>query len=71
MTAVSATSPIRRILPMLMLLANLWTVAQPAKADGHSGAAEAHIEAMIRSAKSLLATDYGDPATRTEQVLKG
>ena len=68
MTPVSATAPIRRITPVLMLLASLWIVAQPAKADGHSGAAEAHIEAMIGSAKSLLATEYGDPATRTEQV---
>ena len=70
MTPVSANAPIRRITPVLMLLASLWTVAlaQPAKADGHSRAAEAHIEAMIGSAKSLLATDYGDPATRTEQV---
>ena len=70
MTPVSATALIRRITPVLMLLASLWTVAlaQPAKADGHSRAAEAHIEAMIESAKSLLATDYGDPATRTEQV---
>ena len=68
MTPVSATAPIRRITPVLMLLASLWAVTQPAKADGHSRAAEAHIEAMIGSAKSLLATEYGDPATRTEQV---
>ena len=68
MTAVSATAPIRRIMPMFMLLAYLWTVTQSAKADGHIGAAEAHIEAMIGLAKSLLVTDYGDPATRTEQV---
>ena len=45
MTAVSVTASIRRIMPVLMLLAYLWTVTHPAKADGHSGAAEAHIEA--------------------------
>ena len=51
-----------------MLMANLWTVAQPAIADGHSAAAEAHIEAMIGSAKNLLATDFGDNTIRTKQV---
>ena len=68
MTSFSANATIRHLTPMLMLLASLWTVVQPAKADGHSRAAEAHIEAMIGSAKSLLANDYGDPAARTEQV---
>ncbi len=68
MTSVSATSLIRRITPVLILMTSLCTVVQPAKADGHSAAAEAHIAAMIGSAKSLLATDFGDTATRTKQV---
>ena len=69
MTSISTDLLIRRLTPMLILTASLWTAAQPpAKADGHSAAAEAHIEAMIGSAKNLLATDVGDTTIRTKQV---
>ena len=68
MTSISTDLLIRCLTPVLILTASLWTVAQPAKADGHSAAAEAHIEAMIGSAKNLLATDSGDTTIRTKQV---
>ena len=66
--AVSSNLKLRRIASLLMLFASLVIVAQPADADNHSKAAEAHIEAMIGSAKTLLTTDSGDLAARTEQV---
>ena len=57
---------------MLMLLISFWGLSlcalQQAKADGHSEAAEAHIEAMIGSAKNLLATQNSDSSTRSIQV---
>ena len=67
-----ATAQIRYFSFLLTLLAPLLTLSlwtqELARADGHSSAAEAHIEAMIGSAKSLLATDNGDSAARTNQV---
>ena len=68
MTSISTDLLILRLTPVLMLIASLLTVAQPAIADSHSAAAEAHIEAMIGSAKNLLAADLGDTTIRTKQV---
>ena len=67
---VSSAVKLCRMASMLMLFTSLVIVALPAGADNHSKAAEAHIEAMIGSAKTLLTTDSGDLAERTEQVTK-
>ncbi len=72
MTPVLATPRFDNLYRMLTLLILLWGLSicalQQAKADDHSAAAEAHIEAMIGSAKNLLAIQNSDSSTRLRQV---
>lgn len=68
MMPISIVANLHRIALLPILLVSFWIMAQPASAHDHSRAAEAHIKAMIGSAKSLLATDSGDPIARAEQV---
>ena len=72
MTPALATSPFDNLFRILTLLISLWGLSfwalQQAKADSHSVAAEAHIEAMIGSAKSLLAIQNSDSSTRSKLV---